>query len=158
MQQAQKEAKDMGNNYVGSEHILLAIMKDTTTMLSKMLMQQDVFYLQLKEDLMVLFGLKDKDVQEISLTQVVEDMIQRALILASARKQKQIDIDVLSCALLQSENCVATEILARYDLNVNELLHALNPETCHELDQFRELRNLNNIGNNAIVGRDKEID
>ncbi|MEF9961894.1 MAG: AAA family ATPase [Erysipelotrichaceae bacterium] len=158
MLQAQKEAKDMGNNYVGSEHILLAIMKDSTTMLSKMLIQQEVFYLQLKEDLMVLFGLKDKDIKEISLTQVVEDILQRASILASARKQKQIDIDVLSYALLQSENCVATEILARYDLNVNELLHALNPETCHELDQFSELRNLNNIGNNAIVGRDKEID
>ncbi|MEG2994874.1 MAG: AAA family ATPase [Erysipelotrichaceae bacterium] len=159
MQQAQKEAKDMGNNYVGSEHILLAIMSDSSATLSKRLAKHGVYYDQLKEDLMILFGLKDKDIQNISLTQVVEDMLQRAMILALARKQKDIDSDILTCALLQSENCVASEILNRYDLDVNELLKQLNPETCHELDKFNELRNLNNSQNNeAIVGRDKEID
>ena len=31
MKDAANEAKDMGNNYVGSEHVLLALLKDTTT-------------------------------------------------------------------------------------------------------------------------------
>ena len=32
---AREEAREMGNNYVGSEHLLLAILKDTATPLSR---------------------------------------------------------------------------------------------------------------------------
>lgn len=55
MRDAAGEAKDMGNNYIGSEHLLLAILKDTTTPMSKLLAKQGIYYYQLKEDLMVLF-------------------------------------------------------------------------------------------------------
>ncbi|MEF9966917.1 MAG: Clp protease N-terminal domain-containing protein, partial [Longicatena sp.] len=34
MECAKHEAKDMGNNYIGSEHLLLAILKDSSTSLS----------------------------------------------------------------------------------------------------------------------------
>ena len=33
---AREEAREMGNNYVGSEHLLLAILKDTATPLSRL--------------------------------------------------------------------------------------------------------------------------
>ncbi|MCB7429862.1 Clp protease N-terminal domain-containing protein, partial [Erysipelatoclostridium ramosum] len=74
---AREEAREMGNNYVGSEHLLLAILKDTATPLSRLLCAQGVYYFQLKEDLMVLFGLKDQDVEELQITQVVDDILER---------------------------------------------------------------------------------
>ena len=83
---AREEAREMGNNYVGSEHLLLAILKDTATPLSRLLCAQGVYYFQLKEDLMVLFGLKDQDVEELQITQVVDDILERGMSLSS-RKQ-----------------------------------------------------------------------
>ena len=40
---AREEAREMGNNYVGSEHLLLAILKDTATPLSRLLCAQGVY-------------------------------------------------------------------------------------------------------------------
>ncbi|MDE6476508.1 MAG: ATP-dependent Clp protease ATP-binding subunit [Erysipelotrichaceae bacterium] len=159
MKDAQKEAKDMGNNYIGSEHILLAIVHDTTSNLSKILAKQGVFYFQMKEDLMILFGMQDKDVQEIQLTQIVEQMIERSIALAKEKKQKVVDVDTLSIALLQTPNCVANEVLHRYEIPMDRILKELSTLNLHELDRMKELRNLNKgYHNKEIVGRDQEID
>ena len=119
---AREEAREMGNNYVGSEHLLLAILKDTATPLSRLLCAQGVYYFQLKEDLMVLFGLKDQDVEELQITQVVDDILERGMSLSSRKQNTMMDVDSLTLALLQTNSCVATEILHRYDVDEEVLL------------------------------------
>lgn len=159
MKDAAKEAKDMGNNYVGSEHVLLAILKDTTTNFSKMLAKQGIYYYQLKEDLMVLFGLKDKEINDIQITQVVDDILDRSAKLMKDANKTSIDADILSIALLQTNSCVANEILVRYDVDLDTLLQELSFGETSELDKINELRNLNLCKNNRdIVGRDQELD
>lgn len=159
MKDAQLQAKEMGNNYIGSEHLLLAIIQDTTTAFSKLLAKQCVFYFQLKEDLMILFGLQDKEVENIQITQVVEDIVQRSILFAKQRKRKLVDADALSIALLQTPSCVAIEILRRYDINTVEILRELDHGSFCELDDVKELRNLNKAQTNRdIVGREHELD
>lgn len=158
MKEARAEAKDMGNNYIGSEHVLLAILKDTSTPLSKILSASGMYYFQLKEDLMVLFGLKDQDVDEIAITQVVEDMMERAQQLSTQKGTTAIDAASLSLALLQTTTCVAIEILHRYDLEEREILMQLESGELSELDKVNELRNLNTCGSNVeITGREEEL-
>lgn len=158
MKDARKEAKDMGNNYIGSEHVLLAVLKDTSTPLSKILSSNGLFYFQLKEDLMVLFGLKDQEVNDIAITQVVDDILERARSLSMKRSIHSIDVSALSIALLQTSSCVAIEILHRYDLEEEEVLRQLENGEIHELDKVEELRNLNTCGNNMdICGRQEEL-
>lgn len=159
MKDAAKEAKDMGNNYVGSEHVLLAVLKDTTTNFSKILAKQGIYYYQLKEDLMVLFGMKNKEINDIQITQVVDDVLERSSRLMKDAKKTMIDADMLSIALLQTESCVANEILLRYDVDLDTLLQELSFGESNELDKINELRNLNLCKNNReIVGRDQELD
>lgn len=159
MKDATSEAKDMGNNYVGSEHLLLALLKDTTTNFSMILARQGVYYYQLKEDLMILFGLKDKDVSEIQMTQVVDDIVLRSKQLSSKFGKQIVDADMLSLALLQTQRCVANEILTRYDVDLDALMQDLSQGVTSELDKISELRNLNICKNNRdIVGRDHELD
>lgn len=159
MKDAAKEAKNMGNNYVGSEHVLLAILKDTTTSFSKILAKQGIYYYQLKEDLMVLFGLKDKEINDIQITQVVDDILERSAKLMKDANKTSIDADILSIALLQTNSCVANEILVRYDVDLDTLLQELSFGETSELDKINELRNLNLCKNNRdIVGRDQELD
>ena len=158
MEGARKEARDMGNNYIGSEHLLLAVMKDTTTPLSKLLSTQGMYYFQLKEDLMVLFGLKDQNVEEIQVTQVVESILENAMQLAMKKQNKQMDVECLTLSLLHTTSCVATEILHRYDVDEDIVLMQLEHGSMNELDKRSELRNLNICGSNMdIVGRDAEL-
>lgn len=155
---AREEAREMGNNYVGSEHLLLAILKDTATPLSRLLCAQGVYYFQLKEDLMVLFGLKDQDVEELQITQVVDDILERGMSLSSRKQNTMMDVDTLTLALLQTNSCVATEILHRYDVDEEVLLLQMEHGSMSELDKISELRNLNMCGaNQDIVGRDAEL-
>ena len=158
MKDAAQEAKDMGNNYVGSEHVLLALLKDTTTSFSKLLAKQGIYYYQLKEDLMVLFGLQEKESGDIQMTQVVDDILERSAFLMNERGKRMIDVDMLSIALLQTQSCVANEILLRYDVELSSLLRELSGQELSELDNINELRNLNLCKNNRdIVGRDQEL-
>ena len=155
---AREEAREMGNNYVGSEHLLLAILKDTATPLSRLLCAQGVYYFQLKEDLMVLFGLKDQDVEERQITQVVDDILERGMSLSSRKQNTMMDVDSLTLALLQTNSCVATEILHRYDVDEEVVLLQMEHGSMSELDKISELRNLNMCGaNQDIVGRDAEL-
>lgn len=155
---AREEAREMGNNYVGSEHLLLAILKDTATSLSRLLCAQGVYYFQLKEDLMVLFGLKDQDVEELQITQVVDDILERGMSLSSRKQNTMMDVDSLTLALLQTNSCVATEILHRYDVDEEVVLLQMEHGSMSELDKISELRNLNMCGaNQDIVGRDAEL-
>lgn len=159
MKDASAEAKDMGNNYVGSEHLLLALLKDTTTDFSKLLAKQGLFYYQLKEDLMVLFGMKEKVANDIQVTQVVDDILERSEKLRQEHHADRIDANILSLALLQTNSCVANEILLRYDVEIDALLRELSGGSASELDQIPELRNLNRCQNNRdIVGRDLELE
>lgn len=158
MDTAKEEAREMGNNYIGSEHLLLAILKDTTTPLSKLLCTQGVFYFQLKEDLMVLFGLKDQDVEDLQITQVVDDILERGMVFAKRKQEEAMDVDALTLALLQTNSCVATEILHRYDVDEEVLLLQMEHGTMRELDKISELRNLNLCtANQDIVGREEEL-
>ena len=155
---AREEAREMGNNYVGSEHLLLAILKDTATPLSRLLCAQGVYYFQLKEDLMVLFGLKDQDVEELQITQVVDDILERGMSLSSRKQNTMMDVDSLTLALLQTNSCVATEILHRYDVDEEVVLLQMEHGSMSELDKISELRNLNMCGaNQDIVGSDAEL-
>lgn len=159
MKDAAQEAKDMGNNYIGSEHVLLAMLKDTSTNFAKILAKQGIYYYQLKEDLMILFGLKDKDIHDIQMTQVVDDILERSYQIMQERNAKAIDADMLSLALLQTNSCVANEILGRYDVMIDTLLKELSFGDTNELDKVQELRNLNRCKqNHDIVGRDSELD
>lgn len=159
MKDAANEAKDMGNNYVGSEHVLLALLKDTTTNFAKILAKQGIYYYQLKEDLMVLFGLREKSIKDIQVTQVVDDILERSHKQMQEQKQNAISADMLALALLKTDSCVANEILLRYDVDLKELQLELGGSETSELDKIAELRNLNICKNNRdIVGRNHELE
>lgn len=156
---AHTEAKEMGNNYVGSEHVLLSIMKDTKTSLHKILAKQGIYYFQLKEDLMVLFGLRDSEIEEVRLTAVVDDILNRCEEKCLQQSKKEVDEKILSRTLLETSNCVANEILHRYHADISSLLEDGVKSGIYQLDQIKELRYLNTCGRNTdIVGRETELE
>ena len=107
---------------------------------------------------MVLFGLKDVVVEELQITQLVDDILERGMSLSSRKQNTMMDVDSLTLALLQTNSCVATEILHRYDVDEEVVLLQMEHGSMSELDKISELRNLNMCGaNQDIVGRDAEL-
>lgn len=96
--------------------------------------------------------------EELQITQVVDDILERGMSLSSRKQNTMMDVDSLTLALLQTNSCVATEILHRYDVDEEVVLLQMEHGSMSELDKISELRNLNMCGaNQDIVGRDAEL-
>ena len=54
---AGNEAKMMGNDYIGSEHVLLALLRQGEAALARRLAAQGIYYFQVREDVAILFGM-----------------------------------------------------------------------------------------------------
>ena len=78
VEQAKAEACKMGNHYVGSEHLLLALMRQKDSAFTRYLERHGVFYHQVQEDLMVLFGILDGVIKEedVQMTQVAQEIME----------------------------------------------------------------------------------
>lgn len=158
MKDAEKEAKEMGNSYIGSEHVLLAIMHNSTTSLAKELQKKGLYYDKLKQDLQVLFGVAKPYVDDVKQTQVVDEILEKSMQLANNRNESKVDVETLIEALLHTEDCVATEMLHRYDIDEEALLQQVQQLGFRVLDNCQELRNMNESGKDIqVIGREKEL-
>lgn len=153
-EQAKKEAMDMGNEYVGSEHILLALVKEYSYLKEQLYLQ--VTYEQMKQDLFILFGSKQEAKKEqVLVTQIVEDLLMQA----SLHCEEKIAVKDLCCALLSMKNCVATEVLRRYHVDIERLYHGIYEDGIASLDQCENLKNMARGKENVhLVGREEEME
>lgn len=159
LQQAQLQARLLGNHYVGSEHVLLSIMEDSTIKLSQALALQGIHYEQVKEDLFILFGLTEQKEKQIKVTKAIDDLMEKSIEIAAIKKKECIDIDIFCLALLNLKNSVAYGILQRYEVNFEKLIEYIDDELEDVLDSFSELRNMyDETKETIIVGREQELD
>ena len=157
LEHAKNVALKMGNNYVGSEHVLMGILSEEESELKSYLENRCVDYDMLYEDCKVLFGLQDNNDHEIGNTQIVDEILSEALRLSRDQGLHKINLHTLSCALLETPRCVAIELLIRYEIDMDDLLNTLNHTD--ELSNIVELVNINKANKNPhVVGRDNEID
>ena len=157
LEHAREVAVSMHNNYIGSEHLLLGILNEKDCLLSKYLYEHSIVYDMIYEDCKVLFGLQDRVDDTIINTQIVDEILNTAMARCKEENRYELDAYTLTMVLLQTQRCVAIELLLRYDLDMDELLMLF--EVKSELDNIMELRNLNKLNINPhVVGRDQEME
>ncbi len=145
LQLAKDAARQMKNAFIGTEHLLIGIMQMETSGLSQALSRHGLTARQLMEDVMVLFGFSEEQISEAEYTRTMEDILQRCKKEAQHSDQGQITLRMLTCALLETPNNVAVELLRRYEIDAGELAEQLGREDISSLDGIRELRNLNEV-------------
>lgn len=158
LERAQQEAKDMGNMYIGSEHLLLAFAWDTQNPLYDKLRKEHIDYEKIKKDLLVLFGCGKSKEGEVLYSDTVIEILEKGNRMAMERAEEEMDMDCLLSALLGTKECVASQMLDRYEIDCQKLLTALRHSSFCELDEFKELRRLGvDDKGKQIAGREKEL-
>ncbi|MBR5780141.1 MAG: ATP-dependent Clp protease ATP-binding subunit [Clostridia bacterium] len=115
-------AKELGHSYVGSEHMLLGLLRETETMPCRMLNARGVEYDETKKRIIGIVGMGCKTVlSSDDMTPVCRRIILRASLAANASAVTSVCIEHLFIALLREE-CVATRLLRENRVDVNELL------------------------------------
>lgn len=154
---------DFGHQNVGSEHLLLSLLKIHDNQLKRLLQKYDVNDAVVEEDIKRLFGTNDDQPFYMEYSQSVKRILERSIEYAKDKNQDQVTLNILIISLLKEKESVAYEILQKYHVDVEEVIYLLQEKSAFEtpLDQIPTLVNINKKEKTKkykIIGRENEID
>lgn len=116
---AKIERKKLKHPYVGSEHLLLAILKDNNS-ISKKLKEYDVNYDNFKEELINIVGIGKEESDLFLYTPLLKRILETAVI-DSKENNSDVTIEHIFSAFLEEGEGVAIRILLGMNIDVEEL-------------------------------------
>ncbi len=118
-------AKELGHTYVGSEHLLLGILRENGGTPAKLLSERGIDYDSVKKRIIGIVGMGCKTILSgDDMTPICRRIILRASVIAGEEMAVSVGVEHLLIALL-SEECVATRIIEESGADVDELLSVL---------------------------------
>lgn len=132
LKQAEQEKEKLNHPYVGSEHLLLSILKDSK--LVPILKKYGVTYKRFKEKLVSLVGVGSKKSDFILYTPLLKRVLENSVIEAREDNNKSVSPDLLIINILDEQDGVAYTILKSMKINLDRL--------------YFDLRNIKNTKNN----------
>lgn len=156
-------AFDLGHNNVGSEHLLLSLLKINNSKLKELVKKYDVDDKKIYEDIKRLFGTNEDQPFYMEYSEAVKNILENAIAITTKQNKNKVTLSILTVALLKNKESVAYELLKKYQVDFDDIIYQLNESTDLEtkLDQIPSLINLNKKvknGDNLIIGRQKELE
>ena len=155
-------AFDLSSANVGTEHLLLAILKGKDSKLRSLLEKEKITYEVLKNKIIELFGKKENKPFYMEYTDSFKKVLESALLLSKKKQEDKVSIDTMSVALLEKEDCVAYELLNKYTDKTKLIAEEIKKhiKKTSDLDNVFDLTNLNNKAFKTepiLIHREKEI-
>ncbi len=159
---AESLAFDFGHNSVGTEHLLLALLKIKDCKLKTILESYHVNATIYQEELIELFGKKPTQPFYMEYTIALKNLIEDALIASKRKQEEKVSLETLSISLLEMEENIALEILKKLNVPIKNAVEELKKQSRKhsELDNIADLINLNNKALKQVpilIERDKEL-
>lgn len=118
---SREEALRLGNDFIGTEHLLLGLIRDGDGMAMKVLEQMEVDLFDLRKE--VEAAIKDKsnkplnNINSLPLTKQAEKVIRITLLEAKALKSQTVETEHLMLSILKNKENVATQIMHQYEVD-----------------------------------------
>ena len=176
---AVKAAEDLGHTYIGSEHILLGLLSDTSTVAGAVLAAHNITYADIEEELKRSIGVGvPTELQPDDFTPRSKNILETSVAFARQMGQQLVGTEHVLLAIAREGSCSATLLLRRAGVSmqdiVNDVSKALMGGTANAgtdnkdggkenesmLSQFgRDLTKLAKDGKiDPVIGRQKEIE
>ena len=153
---SREEALRLGNDFIGTEHLLLGLLRDGEGVAINLLHQMQVDLNNLRRDLE--HAIKDKNSKTVSqinslpLTKQAEKVIRITVLEAKLQKSPSVESEHLMLSILKNKDNVATQILQNYNVDYElfkiELMQMLGETPKSNYDDFDE--------GNPFTGDDKQ--
>ena len=117
---AKKEMMDLNHPYVGSEHLLLAILS-TDNSISKKLKQYDLDYNKFKEEIIRIIGVGKVKSNWFLCTALLRRVIDNAIMESHENNDGKVTVEHLFSSLLEEGEGVAIRILIGMNIDIEEL-------------------------------------
>ena len=176
---AVKAAEDLGHTYIGSEHILLGLLSDTSTVAGAVLAAHNITYADIEDELKRSIGVGvPTELQPDDFTPRSKNILETSVAFARQMGQQLVGTEHVLLAIAREGSCSATLLLSRAGVSmqdiVNDVSKALMGGTVNAgtdnkdggkenesmLSQFgRDLTKLAKDGKiDPVIGRQKEIE
>ena len=170
---AKEYVLEFGQSAVGTEHIILGMLKEQTCIASKILQsvgETEELFCSAVEDMSVK-NYKD-DYASVGFTPKAKEVIENAYKISSRMKQKSVGTEHIFMSILDDEYNVAVQILKKLNINLGKLSDKVvvactsmssdvkQPKKTPNLDKYsRDLTKLASEGKlDNVIGREKEIE
>lgn len=163
LEMAEKEREELRHPYVGSEHLLLAILKNDSEVSSK-LQSAGLTYHKFKSELVSVVGNATKLQELILYTPLLKRILELSLEDAEETNNGIVTEEHLIRALLEEGEGIAIRIMISMNIDLDNLYDMLNH---HSITAVRENLEIYKIGvvlndtvnmDEIVVGREKEMD
>ena len=162
LKDAEEERKLLSHPYVGSEHLLLAILKNNSEIKDR-LEEIGLTYKKFKQELIDIVGIPKKNIDVNLYTPLLKRVLSNALSDAKENNKGVVTESHLLLAMLEEGEGIAIRIMIGMNINLDDLYDELKikPQNIkgEKLEVMTVGRVLNDLTNNfdKVIGRDKEI-
>ncbi len=163
---AKKEMSELKHPYVGSEHLMLAMLK-TDNNISKKLKTLDIDYKCFRDKLVSIIGIGSKKSEWFLYTPLLKRVIENAIIDSRENNYGEVTTEHLFSSLLEEGEGVAIRILLGMNVDVEKIYNSFSKKMLGKKKQKKNLMieelaiDLNNKAKrnelDPVIGRDKEI-
>lgn len=176
---AVKAAEDLGHTYIGSEHILLGLLSDTSTVAGAVLAAHNITYADIEEELKRSIGVGvPTELQPDDFTPRSKNILETSVAFARQMGQQLVGTEHVLLAIAREGSCSATLLLSRAGVSMQDIVNDVSKalmggpanagtdnkdggkENESMLSQFgRDLTKLAKDGKiDPVIGRQKEIE
>ncbi len=162
LKEAESERYSLSHPYVGSEHLLLAILKGNSALKSK-LNEYHLTYNNFREELIKIVGIPKKNMEVNLYTPLLKRVISSALSDAKENNDGKVTESHFLIAILDEGEGIAIRIMIGMGINIDELYDDLKIKPSDIQNSKLELYNVGSVLNDKVdsfdkvIGREKEV-
>src|SRR6187551_2757915 len=118
---SREEALRLGNDFIGTEHLVLGLIRDGENTAMKILKSLNVDLYELRKEIEL--AVKDKtgkniaNINSLPLTKQAEKVIRVTVLEAKALKSPTVETEHLMLSILKNKENIATQILNQFDVD-----------------------------------------
>ena len=162
LKDAEEERKNLSHPYVGSEHLLLAILKNKSKT-KEILEDYGLTYKKFRQELINIVGIPKKNIDVNLYTPLLKRILSSALSDAKENNKGVVTESHLIVALLDEGEGIAIRIMIGMNINIDDLYDELRVKPQDIKKEKLEIFNIGRVLNDKVeefdevIGRDKEI-
>ena len=165
---AKEEMRNLKHPYVGTEHLVLAILKEKNTISSK-LDSYGIGYDSFKKEIVNIIGKGAKEPELFLYTPLLKKIIENSIIDSKDNSNGEVDIENLFSSLIEEGEGIAIRIFIKMEVNMDDLYESFVLKKNKKLKNKRNKKLLieelgvdltNKAKNNEldpVIGREKEV-
>ena len=174
---AQEAALELGHDYVGTEHVLIGLIKVKTGVAAKALNELGLSVETIIEDVEAHIGRGNKKASSVYMTPRVKHVLELAVEVANRMNHNYVGTEHILLGLLSDGGGVAVGLLRNHNIRANDIVEAIRNilgsygNTSHNSEDNLESSSLGDLADfgtdlnesakqgkiDPVIGRDKEI-